>query len=190
VVAAAAVAGVLVVHQLDRGADRGAASHVPVSTPTAPQLPPAATSPGPSTLQRLRIETDPPGAAITLDGEALGAAPIVAALPDGSTVHVRAELPGYEPIAKTLTVTSGTARLELHALVDVAVDAGAATVAPSTTTEPRPRRSRRRGASKPGPSTTPELAPAEPSPGKVSPPPAEEKKKNKRIDFTRGSGPR
>ncbi|MCE7890288.1 MAG: PEGA domain-containing protein [Sorangiineae bacterium PRO1] len=103
--------------------------HTPVSASSTP--PPASASSGlPSSpptapaLRRVRVETVPVGAIVTLDGEPLGPAPAIAALPEGSTVLIRAELAGYAPAERRVIVTEGAvARLDLAALVDAGLPA-------------------------------------------------------------------
>jgi serine/threonine-protein kinase len=70
---------------------------------------PAATpTPGPVTGD-LHVETVPAGAAVSVNGEAKGAAPIdVTGLPIGN-YEVRAELRGYEPKSETVAVVVGAA---------------------------------------------------------------------------------
>src|SRR5262249_14815669 len=63
----------------------------------------------PPTLRTVRIESAPPGAAITVNGDALGPAPVSVALPDGSTARIHADADGYQPFDQSVTVTQGLA---------------------------------------------------------------------------------
>ncbi len=112
---------------LGRGRDderRGDAPPAASSTePRANDQPEALSSPPPAlSLRRVRVETEPAGAIVSLDGETLGPAPAIAALPEGSTVVIRAELAGYASAETRVVVAEGSvARLELVALVDAGV---------------------------------------------------------------------
>ena len=68
----------------------------------------------------VRIETEPTGADVRVDGVARGAAPIDAQLAIGAAVTVRAELPGYGPVEERVRVEAGLAprRLTLTPLPD------------------------------------------------------------------------
>lgn len=70
------------------------------SSTTVAVVPPDA----PPSLRKVRIVSDPAGASITIDGAKVGTAPIVAALPDGAHVDVRAQLAGYQDGERDVTV--------------------------------------------------------------------------------------
>lgn len=63
----------------------------------------------------LAIESEPPGATISVDGVPKGRAPLKVQVPVGTDVEIRAELPGREPVRRSVpaTATPATVRLEL-----------------------------------------------------------------------------
>jgi TonB family protein len=85
-----------------------------------PEPPPVAevqaTAPPPTVVAitgTLRVETTPPGAAISVNGEARGPAPLdLAELPIGN-YEVRAELRGYEPKTETVTIVESAPAADL-----------------------------------------------------------------------------
>lgn len=108
----------------DSAAPAGEAPGVPSSSAPGTDIraeQPSSPPPAPA-LRRVRIETEPSGATVSLDGEILGPAPAVAALPEGSSVLVRAEMAGHAPTEQRIVVAEGAiARLELAAAVDAGV---------------------------------------------------------------------
>ncbi|MCB9540667.1 MAG: PEGA domain-containing protein [Myxococcales bacterium] len=60
----------------------------------------------------LRVRTTPPGAAVRLDGEALGPAPVERTLPPGR-FRVQAHLPGHAEASQTVRAAAGAA-LDVH----------------------------------------------------------------------------
>jgi serine/threonine-protein kinase len=77
-----------------------------VWTPGAAEV--AAIASGP-----LRIETQPPGMTVTIDGRAAGRAPLMVALPAG-THRVRVDEQGYAPAELTLQLSPGTTAAPLR----------------------------------------------------------------------------
>ncbi len=76
--------------------------------------PPLVTPPPRATTGSLVIDSQPPGASISVNGEAKGLAPIeLPDLPVGN-YDVRAELRGFEPRSQTATITSDALRAEVH----------------------------------------------------------------------------
>ena len=69
-----------------------------------PSLPP----PGPHAAD-VKLETEPPGAAVVLDGVALGTAPVEVALNPGSH-RVKASKSGYFPSERAIAVVAGRAQ--------------------------------------------------------------------------------
>jgi serine/threonine protein kinase len=59
------------------------------------------------------VVSDPPGAAISIDGKPLGVAPLEARLPAGKPVRVDAALDGYVPALRSVELPAGPQRLEL-----------------------------------------------------------------------------
>lgn len=56
----------------------------------------------------LEINTDPPGAAVTLEDQLVGATPYVNhRLDPGKPIHFTVSLPGYEPLTQTVTLDPG-----------------------------------------------------------------------------------
>ncbi len=56
----------------------------------------------------LEIDTDPPGAAVTLEDQLVGATPYVNhRLDPGKPIHFTVSLPGYEPLNQTVTLDPG-----------------------------------------------------------------------------------
>jgi TonB family protein len=109
---------------------RGATLEPPATTLAAaveptPVAPPPTTTPVTATATgSIHVETTPPGAAISINGEPKGNAPLdVADLAVGN-YEVRAELRGYEPTSETVAVVAGTA--------NVPVKLGLTRVAPVT----------------------------------------------------------
>ena len=91
---------------------RRGAGETAVATPAPLQeaTPAPVSTPGPGVPGgALHVESAPPGATISINGEAKGTAPVdVTGLPVGN-YEVRAELHGYEPKAETVTVVAGAA---------------------------------------------------------------------------------
>ena len=86
----------------------------PTLAPTAAPMtePPPSTTP-PEVLGSLHVESQPPGAAITLNGELKGPAPVdVPSLAVGN-YEVRAALKGYEPRSETVAITSDALQAEV-----------------------------------------------------------------------------
>jgi serine/threonine-protein kinase len=92
--------------------ERSRAAEPAVEPPAAvsePEATPAATSaPPPATSGTLRVESDPPGARVRVNGEAKGATPLdLADLPFGAH-KVRVDLRGYEPQSRDVTVDAAS----------------------------------------------------------------------------------
>ncbi len=126
-----AVGAVAAIGLTSRGRDSAAPDGEASASPSLPgpgsdiraAEPPSSPPPAPA-LRRVRIETEPSGATVSLDGEILGPAPAVAALPEGSSVLVRAELAGHAAAERRIVVAEGAvARLELAVLADAGVPA-------------------------------------------------------------------
>jgi serine/threonine-protein kinase len=64
-------------------------------------------------LRKVRIVTHPSGASITIDGSDAGTAPVVAALPDGAHIAVRAQLGGYQDGEREVTVTPDLGEIDV-----------------------------------------------------------------------------
>jgi TonB family protein len=76
--------------------------------------PPPVTSPPRAATGSLVIDSQPPGASISINGEAKGLAPIeLPDLPVGN-YDVRAEMKGFEARSQTATITSDAPRVEVH----------------------------------------------------------------------------
>ena len=89
------------------------ALYVARGSPPDPPLPPLPSRPG-----GLRIETDPPGAAVSLDGQSAGQSP-VALLTVRPGVHmVRVARDGYAPAGLTLEVRNGEPLLPLRFVME------------------------------------------------------------------------
>jgi TonB family protein len=87
----------------------------PVVAATA--TPPPATPPPRATTGSLVIDSQPPGASISVNGEGKGLSPVeLPDLPVGN-YDVRAELRGFEPRSQTATITSDTPRVEVHLIL-------------------------------------------------------------------------
>jgi len=103
----------------------------PTLAPTAAPItePPPSTTP-PEVLGSLHVESQPPGAAITLNGEQKGPAPVdVPSLAVGN-YEVRAELKGYEPRSETVAITQDAMDAQLKlVLVRVAPTLGLVDIA-------------------------------------------------------------
>jgi serine/threonine-protein kinase len=81
---------------------------VPPPTPA-----PTATAAAPAANGTLHVRSDPPGAAVSVDGEPRGVTPVdVAGLSLGSH-PVKVELKGYEPRSENVTLAAGAPRAEL-----------------------------------------------------------------------------
>jgi len=124
----------------------GATSYKPTPTPTPVRAPAPVPATSPAATSALAIITEPTGAAVALDGAGRGAAPLNLAAPVGSTVEVRAELPGYAPALERVHVGADPATVRL-VLVSLAsgVDAGVDSPAPTTdarSADPRGKRRR------------------------------------------------
>ena len=88
------------------------AAVAPVSLTPAP----ATLAPTPAT-GRILVQTDPPGASISIDGEPLGASPIAHTVRAGVPHHLIVEAAGYLRVATEVTVlpnTDGLANLKLE----------------------------------------------------------------------------
>ena len=76
------------------------------------------------TTQSIDISSNPPGAAVSIDGVSYGQTPVTATLQRKDNHLVKLELTGYEPYETTLTrETSGWAVADLLCLIGLAVDA-------------------------------------------------------------------
>ncbi len=107
--ALAAVGAVL----LRRGQQESAAAvRAPVTLSPAMTLPPASMAPI-AVSGSIRVETEPAGAAVTVNGETHGSAPLdLAEVPLG-TYEVKVELKGYESQTETLSLTEEAPRGEI-----------------------------------------------------------------------------
>lgn len=181
-VAAAVIAAVIAQLGRDSSAPESPATEAAPST-TAP----TATVPPPPALARVRLETTPPGATIIIDGEPLGPSPAIAALPQGSTIAVRAELAGYEPTEKAVTVAEGTFRLELRALVDAGVPIVVESQ-PEPAKKESPRRRRRVTKPRDSEGTVTTEVPSKADATAKEPPP--ETKRKRPPDLGQAAGPR
>ena len=116
-VAVAAVGGWAL---LTRGADVSATPPGPTAAPTAaPGTPVAAppsaepTSAAPSISGVVRVASQPPGATVTVDGQARGATPVdVGELPLGAH-EVRVELRGFAPAVQKVVLTADAPQADL-----------------------------------------------------------------------------
>jgi len=75
----------------------------PVAAPPAPPAPTASTFPG-----ALRIETDPPGATVSVDGKEVGVTPFAAPSIAPGSRTIRVALAGYAPAALSIDVAPDT----------------------------------------------------------------------------------
>jgi len=103
-----AVAVLVAVMVFLRGREAAQPEPSPVAEATASPVVPSAT-PLAAVAGTLLIETQPSGAAISVNGEAKGVAPLELALPAGN-YDVRAQLSGYEARTQTATVTTEAPR--------------------------------------------------------------------------------
>ena len=110
VVAAAAVGFLLL-----RG--RGREEPAPTPTPTAMAVatPPPAPSPSApvAPVGVIRVETKPPGAAVTVNGEAKGVAPLELTGLAFGAYEIKLDLRGYDPRAQSVEVTEEAPQAEL-----------------------------------------------------------------------------
>jgi hypothetical protein len=65
------------------------------------------------TVRKVRIISEPPGALIAIDGVVFGPAPLTAALTDGATASVRAELAGHVPTVQSVRIADGVDEIRL-----------------------------------------------------------------------------
>jgi hypothetical protein len=95
----------------DRGGNEEVTLHVSgeASGPAAPARAPVARAPRPPPAPKppqieVVVESDPPGAAVQLDRQALGVTPISTVRPrsDVASARVKVSLPGYRTIEKTV----------------------------------------------------------------------------------------
>jgi serine/threonine-protein kinase len=111
-----------------RSREAAAPSPAPVAEASAAPVLPSAT-PAPAVAGVLLIDTQPSGAAISVNGEAKGTAPLELGLPVGN-YELRAEIKGYEPKAQVVNVTADTPRTEVRiALSRLAPVVGSAEIA-------------------------------------------------------------
>jgi hypothetical protein len=66
------------------------------------------------TASSLKIETDPPGALVSVDGRARGAAPVAIDAEAGRSYAVRAVRPGYREDEQLVTAAAGDSPVRLH----------------------------------------------------------------------------
>jgi hypothetical protein len=119
-----------------------AAEQAPSRADAAPAAEPVKTS------TTVRVETEPPGAEVQIDGVARGTAPIDAQVVVGAEVTVRAELPGYGPAEERVRVEAGLAprRLTLTPLPDAGSLVASET--PDASVEDAPSGERKKGKGK------------------------------------------
>jgi len=121
-----AIAGVLTVAAVGLGmaalyrrlATPKVAALEPAPTEATPEQPvPGPVAPAPAgapALGTVQVKSDPPGAAVTVDGQPRGVTPIEVAGLSLGTHDVKVELKGYEPRSGNVTLTTGAARAELN----------------------------------------------------------------------------
>lgn len=71
---------------------------VPQAAPGVPELRPAP----PPRMVSVTVQTQPPGAAVALDGRTRGTTPLRLPLQQGTPVRLKLSLPGYAPVARLL----------------------------------------------------------------------------------------
>jgi TonB family protein len=97
---------------LFHGREASSPAPAPVAEASAAPALPSATPP-PAVAGVLLIDTQPSGAAIRVNGEGKGVAPLELGLPVGN-YEIRAELKGYEPKAQIVNVSADTPRAEVR----------------------------------------------------------------------------
>jgi serine/threonine-protein kinase len=124
-VVALVVVGIL----LSRGGTRDEAEVAPPPTAAPATAPPASVAPI-AVTGSLHVETEPRGAAVTVNGETQGSSPLdLASVPLGS-YEIKVELKGYEPRAERVDLTGEAPRADLKiALVKAAPTTGLADIA-------------------------------------------------------------
>ncbi|HET7745845.1 MAG TPA: TonB family protein, partial [Vicinamibacteria bacterium] len=107
------VGGLLLLRSLGRGSDTAVASPPPAAPGT---VTPAVTPPPPVvTAGSVHVESTPPGATVTVDGQARGVTPVdVTGLALG-THEVKVELRGFAPVTQTVELTAATPRVDFTA---------------------------------------------------------------------------
>lgn len=80
------------------------------------ELPPVELEPAAATV---RVVSEPPGASVSVDGNRRGTAPVTLDLAPGEPATIRLELPGHEPLARTVTPAPGTERTLTGELVPI-----------------------------------------------------------------------
>ncbi|MFP2929966.1 PEGA domain-containing protein, partial [Pyxidicoccus sp. 3LG] len=104
---------------------RGPAEATPVKPPETvvavphqpgqPQTPTNPTTPEPVRRVELPVITEPPGATVSVNGEARGETPLRLQLqPGDAPVSVTLALNGYEPVTRQVSATDDELRLELR----------------------------------------------------------------------------
>ncbi len=81
-------------------------------------IPPPPSAPLPSRPGGLRVETDPPGAAVYIDGESAGPSPVALARVRPGVHMVRVAREGYAPAGLTLEVRNGEPLLPLRFVME------------------------------------------------------------------------
>jgi serine/threonine protein kinase len=127
------------------------------AAPEASAAPPITLDPAPP-ASVVTVTTSPVGAVVRIEGAGVatvsGRAPLTVDVPRGTQLHIQAELPGYEPLAKDASVRHEKETIIVTLASLPAPTATAKTVEQSGTLSPtrRPAQAKR-------PSTTPEVAP-------------------------------
>jgi TonB family protein len=92
-------------------------SAAPSAAPASPSPRTAQSSRPPATTGTLHVETDPPGAAVTVNGEARGVTPVdLADLPMG-TYEVKLDLKGYTPATESVVLAAQAPRGEVKVVL-------------------------------------------------------------------------
>jgi len=107
---AAAVVGFLLLR-------RGGGREEPTPSPTALAAvtpPPASVEPAPAPVGVIRVETQPPGAAVTVNGETRGVSPLEVSDLAFGAYEVKLDLRGYEGRAQSVSVTEEAPRAEVR----------------------------------------------------------------------------
>ncbi|GAB4198822.1 MAG: hypothetical protein OHK0013_08390 [Sandaracinaceae bacterium] len=132
-----------------------------VAPSTTPAVAGAATPPTPVTMVRVTVDSNPPGASITINGEPAGRAPVTRDVPRDTMVEARAEMEGYLQSSQSMSAGSDvTMTLTLQPNRSAAAVATVApTTAPSTTRPPSTSTSTTTTPSTSTSTTTPRPAP-------------------------------
>lgn len=90
----------------------------PASDPTVERVAPPPREPPPSPTVRVTLQTVPPGARVSVDGQPLGTSPIELRREPGTLVQVQVRADGHRPLARLVTIPAqgGPVALELAPL--------------------------------------------------------------------------